>query len=318
MSNELSKDELNAMCTKDRGLGKFYQLFKVNKEHEINCLPPGRPIISGCNSITENLSLFVDHHAKHLVPNIPSFLQDTPDLLRHFEELNKNDLPPGAFPVSIDVVGLYSNIPIEEGIDCFEEALNKRKDQTVKTSLLTKLLTLVLKLNIFEFGTQLFKQLVGTAMGTKVAPTFANIFMAKIDKKILENSKTFIHFFKRYIDDILIIWTGTEKDFDEFMTKINTLHETIKFTHSYCFKNKSTTYLDMTVKIAKNKIVTDLYRKPTDKVQYLLPNSCHPSHIFKSIPYSLALRLVRICSTRDLLNKRLEELKVMLLTRKIQ
>jgi hypothetical protein len=156
-----------------------FLLFKVHKEHESNCLPPGRHIISGCNSITENLSLFVDYHAKHLVPNIPSFLQDTPDLLRHFEELNKTDLLPGAFPVSIDVVGLYSNIPIKEGIDVFEEALNKRKDQTVKTSLLIKLLTLVLNLNIFEFGTQLFQQLVGTAMGTKVAQTFANIFMAK-------------------------------------------------------------------------------------------------------------------------------------------
>jgi hypothetical protein len=51
-------------------------------------------------------------------------------------------------------------------------------------------------------------------------------------------------------------------------------------------------------------------------VQYLLPNSNHPSHIFKNIPFSLALRLVRICSSRDKLKKRLEELKVMLLSRK--
>jgi hypothetical protein len=57
--------------------------------------------------------------------------------------------------------------------------------------------------------------------------------------------------FKRFIVDILIKWTGTEKDFDEFMTKINNLHETIKFSHSYCFKNKSTTFLDMAVSIAK-------------------------------------------------------------------
>jgi peptide-methionine (R)-S-oxide reductase len=72
----------------------------------------------------------------------------------------------------------------------------------------------------------------------------------------------------------------------------------------------------MTIKIINNQIVTDLYRKPTDKIQYLLPSSCHPSHIFKSIPYSLALRLVRICSTRELLDKRLNELKTMLITRK--
>jgi hypothetical protein len=76
-----------------------------------------------------------------------------------------------------------------------------------------------------------------------------------------------------------------------------------------------TTFLDLTVSITNNKIKTDLYRKKTDKVQYLLPNSCHPTHTFKSIPYSLALRLVRICSDKTDLNKRFEELETMLLSR---
>jgi peptide-methionine (R)-S-oxide reductase len=140
--------------------------------------------------------------------------------------------------------------------------------------------------------------------------------MAMIDTKISNCETHNIYLFKRFIGDILIIWTGTEEQFLNFMDKINNLHDTIKFTHSYDFKDKSTTYLDMTVKIAKNPIVTDLYRKPTNKVQYLLPSSCHPSHIFKSIPYSLALRLVRICSTQELLDKRENELKTMLFTRK--
>ena len=46
-----------------------------------------------------------------------SFLQDTPDFLRHIEEIKTEPIPSGCFPVSIDVVGLYSsNIPLEEGI----------------------------------------------------------------------------------------------------------------------------------------------------------------------------------------------------------
>ena len=40
----------------------------------------------------------------------------------------------------------------------------------------------------------------------------------------------------------------------------------------------------------------DLYSKPTDKHQYILPWSCHPPHVTKNIPYSLALRVRRICS----------------------
>jgi formamidopyrimidine-DNA glycosylase len=80
---DISKKEFEAMSTKDKGPGKFYQIYKVHKEPAPPNLPPGCPIISGCGSLTENLSLFVDHHAKHLVQNIPSYLQITPDFLRH-------------------------------------------------------------------------------------------------------------------------------------------------------------------------------------------------------------------------------------------
>jgi hypothetical protein len=157
---------------------------------------------------------------------------------------------------------------------------------------------------------------MGTAMGTRAAPTFANIFMSKIDKLILDASNSCILFFKRFIDDIFLLWTGTESQFLTFMDEINSLHPTIKFTQNYNLENKSTVFLDTTVSIKDNKIVTDLYRKETDKVQYLLPDSNHPSHIFKNIPFSLALRLVRICSSKTDLIKRLEELKIMLLSRK--
>ena len=60
----------------------------------------------------------------------------------------------------------------------------------------------------------LFVQLIGIAMGTRAAPTIANILMGAIDLLVL---KTFgkaghldlILFFKRFIDDIILIWTGT-------------------------------------------------------------------------------------------------------------
>ena len=130
----ITNDEFKAMEAKNRNPGKFYQLFKVHKSHESPNLPPGRPIVSGCGSIAENISLFVDAHAKELVKELPSYIQDTPDLLRHLEELNKNQIPDGAFPVSIDVTGLYSNIPHQEGLNCLEEALNTREDKSIDGS----------------------------------------------------------------------------------------------------------------------------------------------------------------------------------------
>ena len=63
------------------------------------------------------------------------------------------------------------------------------------------------------------------------------------------------------------------------------------------------------------KLITDLYKKPSDRCQYLLPSSCHPSHITKNIPYNLCYRLLRICSNKETLKFRLEELKDLLVQR---
>jgi hypothetical protein len=183
-NEEISKAEFDAMTAKDKKPGKFHQLLKIHKKIEEPNLPPGGPIISGCGSITENLSLFVDHHAKDLVPEIPSFLQDTPHLLRELEILKTTRIPPNSFPISVDVVGLYTNIPHNEGIESLKSALNKRKNREVSSTFLVKLLPLVLKYNIFEFDGKHYQKQIGTAMGTRVAPTMANIFMASIDKLI--------------------------------------------------------------------------------------------------------------------------------------
>jgi peptide-methionine (R)-S-oxide reductase len=216
-------------------------------------------------------------------------------------------------------VGLYSNIPTVEGISAMQRALDTRQDKTVTTNTIIELLSPVLKLNIFEFNSELYIQNVGTAMGNKAAPTIANILMAEIDIKIencgITNNKNLIHFYKRYIDDIFIIWTGTKEEFTKFVNDINNLHQTIKFTSEFNYDKKSTKFLDMTVSIENTKITTDLFRKETDKIQYLFPSSCHPAHTFKSVPYSLALRLVRICGDKSDLKKRFTELEEMQLSR---
>ena len=59
---------------------------------------------------------------------------------------------------------------------------------------------------------------------------------------------------------------------------------------------KSISYLDTLCEIKEGEIITDLYRKATDKIQYLLTSSFHPIDCFKSIPFSLAMRIDRICN----------------------
>ena len=46
-----------------------------------------------------------------------------------------------------------------------------------------------------------------------------------------------------------------------------------------------------------------------------MPSSCHPRTTTESIPFSLSLRIVRICTKPERRDKRLEELKQLLLAR---
>ena len=92
------------------------------------------------------------------------------------------------------------------------------------------------------------------------------------------------------------------------------LHPTIKFTSS--FSKSEISFLDVNVLLINGTLQTDLCVKPTDKQQYLLKSSRHPSHTKKSIPYSMQpLRQRRICLTDDFFNKRLNELTTHLINR---
>ena len=83
-----------------------------------------------------------------------------------------------------------------------------------------------------------------------------------------------------------------------------------------CEPTDSIPFLDTLCQIKNGKVKTDLYRKPSDRNQYLLTSSCHPSHVADSIPFSQCLRIVRICSEDSDKEKRFLELKELLKDRK--
>ena len=92
------------------------------------------------------------------------------------------------------------------------------------------MLCLILKENSFQFNRRRYLQTHGTAMGTKMAVAFANIFMAKIEKGIISKSKIKPLVWKRYIDDVFCVWHTNEDNIKEFVTRANHYHDTLKFT----------------------------------------------------------------------------------------
>jgi len=104
----------------------------------------------------------------------------------------------------MDVTSLYTNIPQNEGIDTVCKAHENccKGSPPIPTLYLRKMLRLILKENSFQFCGKHYLQIHETAMGTKMAVSFANIFMAKIETEILSRSVFNPTVWKRYIDDI--------------------------------------------------------------------------------------------------------------------
>ena len=286
--------------------GRFYILPKIHKTGN-----PGRPIVSSNGHPTERISQFIDFHINPLVASLDSHIKDTTDFLNKLANLAA--LPNNALLVTLDVSSLYTNIPHNEGIDACRRFLDTRTDKHIPTETLCDLLRIILTMNNFTFNQQNYLQIHGTAMGTKMAPSFANLFLGIFETNALSNAPFHPHTWWRYLDDIFMIWTEGLDHLKIFVDYLNNIHPTIKFTSNHSLTNIP--FLDVMVSLNNGTIETDLYTKPTDKHQHLLSSSCHPQHTKKAIPFSLALRIRRICSTDTNFTLRLNELRTYLLAR---
>jgi hypothetical protein len=290
-------DEISDKCADYLYLSKprTPELYLLPKIHKGKTPVPGRPIVSGNSSPTERLSQLADYFLQPLVQNTPSFVRDTTDFLTKLQ--NIEGLLEGTLLCTIDVNSLYTNIPNKEGIEACQTYLSRHRPNTSSphNDSITQMLDYVLNKNNFDFNDRHFLQIGGTAMGTKVAPSFANLFMAMFEEKHVYSYPTRPSLWLRYIDDIFLIWEHSREELDKFLDHLNTCHPTIKFTHE--ISPTSVNFLDTTVHLKPDGTVyTDLYCKPTDSHNYLHFRSAHPKHCKTSLPYSQLLRVRRICT----------------------
>ena len=128
----------------------------------------------------------------------------------------------------------------------------------------------------------------GTAIGTKLTPPYACIFMDEGETEFLKSKELQPFLWLFYIEDIFFTWTHGEKKLTQFLIEINNFHSNMKFTYetTSCTPN----FLDLNVSSRNGAIHTNVYTRPTDDHQYFHYQSSHPLHIKTSIPYSQALR----------------------------
>ena len=169
------------------------------------------------------------------------------------------------------------------------------------------MLRLILKENSFQFNGKHYVQIHGTAMGTKMAVSFANypasrvsfdlprqgdsarrvfanIFMAKIETEILSKSVFKPTVWKRYIDDIYSLWEISKPDIEAFRLN-KQIHGITQLSNSRPISHWLWDCVPRHGYIQRQQIqgtIDPWYKntfKPTETFQYTHFTSCHPPSV---------------------------------------
>ena len=143
----------------------------------------------------------------------------------------------------------------------------------------------------------------GCSMGSPASPEIADITFHNLETNIIELHKA--KYISRNVSEIrserwrIQDHTETQNQLHEFITNINKLHETFKF--SYEFRPHTISYFDLDIfkghKYTNERILdTRTHTKATDTFQYLSRNSCHPISTFKGLSKGKFLRYARTCN----------------------
>lgn len=233
-----------------------------------------RPIVGSPAWITTKWSKYLDTHLVTL--ETPFVLRDSFDLITQTEGLT---LPDDAILVTADVESLYTNM----SLDRLYSTIGKRTSDPIWTAILR----FICSNNFFEYNSEVFRQIDGIAMGTNAAVSCANLYLDEFDRHFAPSCKLY----RRYIDDIFFVWTGSAQDLSSLTTAMNTFVPGIRLTFS---QHPSTlAFLDININVKNSKICFSTFQKLMNRYLYLPPFTNHPRLTLKGFIKGELIRYLR-------------------------
>ena len=202
-SKLISSSDYEKIYPKGSKCARMYGLPKLHKVSSRLEFPPCRPVVSSIGTFNYQLAKFLSGILTPLIPNNHcakdtfTFIDD----LRKVSSSNK-------FMISFDVVSLFTNIPLDETIDlAIDVILEKVEGIDISRTKLKKLFIFATKQTHFSFNEVLYDQIDGVAMGSPLAPAFANLFLDHHESNWLKDQRASkVLFYQRYVDDIFCIF----------------------------------------------------------------------------------------------------------------
>jgi hypothetical protein len=270
----------------------FYMLPKIHK-----LVLGWRPIIPSIGTWNYPFAKVVDYYLQPIVKQSTSYLKDTGDLIEEIKKLKnfQEDFTSKIWLVTVDVEQLYPSIPLEEAFNVTADLIKVHQPKLAKV--LIKMLRKTLFNNVFSYNNQTYLQVNGVATGSPVAPSVANLFLASLEKGSIITWQAHLLVYRRYIDDIFIIFKGSECELRKFQLEINSLHTKINLTWEVSLHKNI--FLDLVVFKGDRypqQLDYKVHQKQLNNYLYLPWVSSHPMHTKINLIKGEIKRYMRNCS----------------------
>jgi hypothetical protein len=179
--------------------------------------------------------------------------------------------------ITLDIKDLYVNLPVQGIIQITKFWFNKNSCDNTITEQTLHIFEIILKQNYFQYNGQYYQPDKGIAMGSPTSSTLAEIYLQYLEeiyvKHWIENRKIILY--KRYVDDILIIYDQIKTDETTIYNTINNIDKNLEFKITG-EENNTISYLDLTINKNSNHTELGIYRKPTHMDIIIHRSSNHP------------------------------------------
>lgn len=262
---------------------KFYCLPKLHKKGKLK----GRPIAGQVEWITTPISRILNNRLQKELHRYPCILKNSTTLVKDLMEFNTTHFinNPDILIITGDIESLYPNMNLDTLYSIIE-----RIEITCRP-----LTEFICQHSYITYNDHIYHQIQGIPMGTNAAVTLANVYVGELIDDYI-NSRPQTLWYKRYIDDLFILWTGTTEQWDlvksfiQRLLKIPINWETPSKNHSIFLD------LNITRNTFNGYFTTSIYQKPLNKYHYISPLSSHAPHMFTGFIKGELTRYCRLSS----------------------
>lgn len=280
--SDTQKDFFISHATKATEPCPFYAIPKIHKKGFL----ASRPITAQHSYMLAPLSQALSDVLLGIQSSCRGITKDTISFIQRIEDFKTNQ--PFIF-LTYDVEACYPSIDLNDAIKTLHDNIPIMRRSN---AFWTKILQIIMYNNYVTANGYIYRQMIGTATGTQVAPPFANLYLYYKFQKSLQNCNNLLH--ERYLDDGFIL-VSTQNEALNIITQLN---ESTSLNLTYEINQTSAIFLDLVIYkgsrfTLENRLDLKPYFKPTNRLLYLPMVSNHPQSMKAGIIKGESIRTLR-------------------------